>query len=130
MMCDIDHFKSVNDTYGHLAGDKVLQEAVAKAQAVIDSNDPSVKLYRTGGEEFNVIFPGYDLESTKPIVDQIFGALNHLDVKIKQKDVAITISVGVSSMVAADKSPDDFYKRVDDNLYHSKKNGRKQITMS
>ncbi|GEO62919.1 GGDEF domain-containing protein [Companilactobacillus nantensis] len=50
MMFDIDHFKQVNDTYGHLAGDKVLQKAVSTTQTVIDDNDPKVKLYRTGGE--------------------------------------------------------------------------------
>lgn len=128
MMFDIDHFKQVNDTYGHLAGDLVLQKAVTETQKVIDNNDPKVKLYRTGGEEFNVVFPGYDLPSTEPIVRQIFTSLNNLDIQDGKNQIKITISVGVSSLVATDKSPDDFYSRVDDNLYHSKKNGRMQIT--
>ncbi|MFC6176101.1 GGDEF domain-containing protein [Companilactobacillus huachuanensis] len=130
MMFDIDHFKQVNDTYGHLAGDKVLQKAVTVAQQVIDGNDPNVRLYRTGGEEFNVVFPGYDLPSTEPIVRQIFTALNNLDIQDGEKQIKITISVGVSSMSSSDDNPDDFYKRVDNNLYHSKKNGRMQITAS
>jgi len=128
MMFDIDHFKHVNDTYGHLAGDLVLQKAVTETQKVIDNNDPKVKLYRTGGEEFNIVFPGYDLPSTEPIVRQIFTALNNLDIQDGKNQIKITISVGVSSLVATDKSPDDLYSRVDDNLYHSKKNGRMQIT--
>jgi len=128
MMFDIDHFKQVNDTYGNLAGDLVLQKAVTETQKVIDNNDPKVKLYRTGGEEFNVVFPGYDLPSTEPIVRQIFTALNNLDIQDGEKQIKITISVGVSSLMSSDESPDDFYNRVDDNLYHSKKNGRMQIT--
>lgn len=128
MMFDIDHFKHVNDTYGHLAGDLVLQKAVATAQNVIDDNDPKVKLYRTGGEEFNVIFPGYDLPATEPIVHQIFNSLNHLTVKSNDDEISFTVSMGVSGISSTDKKPDDFYKRVDDNLYHSKKNGRMQIT--
>jgi len=111
-----------------LAGDLVLQKAVTETQKVIDNNDPKVKLYRTGGEEFNVVFPGYDLPSTEPIVRQIFTSLNNLDIQDGKNQIKITISVGVSSLVATDKSPDDFYSRVDDNLYHSKKNGRMQIT--
>jgi len=128
MMFDIDHFKQVNDTYGHLAGDLVLQRAVTETQKVINNNDPNVKLYRTGGEEFNIVFPGYDLPSTEPIVRQIFTALNSLNIQNGKNQIKITISVGVSSLAVTDKSPDDFYNRVDGNLYHSKKNGRMQIT--
>ncbi|WP_119326865.1 GGDEF domain-containing protein [Companilactobacillus musae] len=128
MMFDIDHFKSINDTYGHLAGDKVLQHVVDVVQTVIDANDPKVKLYRTGGEEFNIIFPGYDLNSTKPVVREIFMSLNHLPVEIDGKLIHISISVGVSTLSSEDVEPSDFYTRVDGNLYHSKRNGRMQIT--
>lgn len=131
MMFDIDHFKKVNDTYGHLAGDKVLRHTADVVQTVIDENDPNVKLYRTGGEEFNVIFPSYDLQATKPIVWQIFLALNHLDVDLGDKagnSIPITVSVGVSMISKKDLEPNDLYSRVDGNLYHSKKNGRMQIT--
>ncbi|CAJ1227384.1 GGDEF domain-containing protein [Lactiplantibacillus xiangfangensis] len=128
MMFDIDHFKHVNDTYGHLAGDRVLQHVVTVAQTVIDANDPNVKLYRTGGEEFNIVFPGYDLASTTTIVNQIFTAINNLDVKFDDQQIPISISVGVSSLACDDQTDNDFYNRVDQNLYHSKRNGRMQIT--
>lgn len=128
MMFDIDHFKHVNDTYGHLAGDKVLQHVADVAQTVINANDPKVKFYRTGGEEFNVVFPGYDLESTKDIVNEIFVALNHLPIDINGKKIYISISMGVSTVSSKDVQPNDLYSRVDDNLYHSKNNGRMQIT--
>jgi len=128
MMFDIDHFKAVNDNFGHLSGDKVLQQVVDVAQTVIDENDPRVKLYRTGGEEFNILFPGYDLNSTKTIVDQIFTVVNNLDINLTNKTIPVSISVGVSTLSDNDEIPNDFYKRVDSNLYYSKKHGRMQIT--
>jgi len=128
MMFDIDHFKHVNDTYGHLAGDKVLQHTVDVVQTVINENDPNVKLYRTGGEEFNVVFPGYDLDSTEVIVREIFTALNSLSIIIDGQEIKISVSIGVTKASKVDQTPDDFYKRVDNNLYQSKKNGRMTIT--
>ncbi|ASG80452.1 GGDEF domain-containing protein [Lactiplantibacillus pentosus] len=129
MMFDIDHFKHVNDTYGHLAGDRVLQEVSETVQTVLSENDPKVKLYRTGGEEFNVLFPGYDLVSTRAIVRQIFVAVNHLVVKYGDQEIAVSISVGVSTLHQADDSPVDFYNRVDQNLYFSKRHGRMRVTV-
>lgn len=128
LMFDIDHFKQVNDTYGHLAGDKVLQHVVDVVQTVIDETDSKVKLYRTGGEEFNVIFPGYDLNSTETIVREMFSALNHESVEYNGQKISISVSMGVSQISKKDLEPSDFYTRVDNNLYHSKKNGRMQIT--
>ena len=128
MMFDIDHFKHINDTYGHLAGDKVLQQVVDVVQTVIDENDSRIELYRTGGEEFNVLLPSYDLEETQKIVPQIFDALNHLGIDFNGQHIDFTVSVGVSEMSKKDDDPNDFYKRVDENLYHSKTNGRMQIT--
>jgi diguanylate cyclase (GGDEF)-like protein len=129
MMFDIDHSKHVNDTYGHLAGDRVLQEVSETVQTVLSENDPKVKLYRTGGEEFNVLFPGYDLVSTRAIVRQIFAAVNHLVVKYGDQEIAVSISVGVSTLHQADDSPVDFYNRVDQNLYFSKRHGRMRVTV-
>ncbi|AVK61143.1 GGDEF domain-containing protein [Lactobacillus sp. CBA3605] len=128
MMFDIDHFKQVNDTYGHLAGDRVLQQVADVVQTVIDANNPRVKLYRTGGEEFNILFPGYDLASTRSVVQQIFSALNHIPVNFGNQQIPISISVGVSTLATTDATPTDFYNRVDHNLYHSKRHGRMQIT--
>ena len=128
VMFDIDHFKRVNDTYGHLAGDRVLQHTVDVVQTVLNANDSSVKLYRTGGEEFNILFPNYDLEGTQTIVEEIFTALNHLKVTFDDKEIEISVSMGVSQISNKDVTPNDFYKRVDNNLYYSKKHGRMQIT--
>lgn len=128
MMFDIDHFKKINDKYGHLAGDAVLEYVVQVAQTVIDENDPNIKLYRTGGEEFNVLFPSYDLKATSSTVQEIFQALNHLSIDYNGQTINLTISAGVSTLESSDKTPTEFYSRADDNLYNSKKNGRMQVT--
>jgi len=128
MMFDIDHFKQINDTYGHLAGDRVLQSVSDTVHTVLRANDSQVKLYRTGGEEFNVLFSGYDLKSTTGIVDQIFSAVNHLVIKFEDQEITVSISIGVSELSQEDISPSDLYNRVDQNLYYSKRNGRMQIT--
>ncbi|GEO46398.1 GGDEF domain-containing protein [Companilactobacillus kimchii] len=129
MMFDIDHFKSINDTYGHLAGNKVLQTVVEVVQSVLAKNDKSIKLYRTGGEEFNIIFPHYHVKETQTIVKEIFEAVNHTEVDVDKNKIHITISVGVSEISKKDVSVNDFYSRVDKALYHSKRNGRKEITI-
>lgn len=130
MMFDIDHFKHINDTYGHAVGDEVLREVAATVQTVLTENDSAIKFYRTGGEEFNLLFPGYDVAATKSVVDQIFAAINHLEVHSKETVIRLSISVGVSAITTDDKAPMDFYNRVDRNLYHSKRHGRMQITVA
>lgn len=128
MMFDIDHFKQFNDTYGHAIGDKVLQDVANTVQTVLAENDPKLQLYRTGGEEFNVLFPGYDLDATNRVVKQVFMAVNHMNIHSAKTVLQVSISVGVSEIVGKDQSPLDFYNRVDHNLYRSKRNGRMQIT--
>lgn len=130
MMFDIDHFKNINDTYGHLIGDHVLQQVSSVVQTVLDANDSKVLFYRTGGEEFNVVFPGYAVNDTKIIVNQIFVAINHLQIHSGVKPVSVSISVGVSELTSDDKTSMDFYNRVDQNLYYSKRNGRMRVTVA
>lgn len=130
IMFDIDHFKRVNDTYGHSAGDAVLEQVAATAQRVLARNDPKLQLYRTGGEEFNILLPSYELEQTGQIATEIFEAVNRLTVTVGDQKIQVTLSLGVSSVLTGNQSPMDFYNRVDQNLYHSKRNGRKQITVA
>lgn len=129
VMFDIDHFKQVNDTYGHSAGDAVLQQVAATVSKVLAQNEPKFKLYRTGGEEFNILCPGYDVAAASDLATQIFEAVNQLTVHTAAQDIAVTLSVGVSAVLVTDKSPMDFYNRVDRNLYYSKQHGRHQITV-
>lgn len=128
MMFDIDHFKKTNDDYGHLAGDLVLQRVVEVTQALIDQTDSNIHLYRTGGEEFNIIFTHYSTEQAKEIITDIFNAVNDSTVIYKSNEVPITISAGVTQLQSSDLDPDTFYDRADMALYESKRHGRNQIT--
>ncbi|NLR10466.1 MULTISPECIES: GGDEF domain-containing protein [Lactobacillaceae] len=130
IMFDIDHFKQVNDTYGHSAGDAVLQQVAATVKSVLTNTDSKLKLYRTGGEEFNILLPNYDLSRTSQIATAIFEAVNRLTVTVGTQEIRVSLSIGVSTMLTADASPMDFYNRVDQNLYYAKQHGRKQITVA
>ena len=128
MMFDIDHFKQTNDEYGHLAGDQVLQKVVDVTQDVISNSDIQIKLYRTGGEEFNVVFPDYTVNQAREIIEEIFKNINSSIIIYKNEAIQINISAGVSQLTTTDSSPRAFYDRVDTALYKSKRNGRDQIT--
>ncbi|WP_309297212.1 GGDEF domain-containing protein [Lapidilactobacillus luobeiensis] len=131
IMFDIDHFKLVNDTYGHAAGDQVLRAIAKTVDQIARDHDPKIKFYRTGGEEFNLILPEYTLVECDPIAQQIFTTVDQLEIAIDPEQVVqVTISVGISIMNEDDQTSLDFYNRVDHNLYHSKRNGRHQITSS
>ena len=129
VMFDIDHFKHVNDTYGHLAGDEVLKQVAKTVANTLKASDSKIVLYRTGGEEFNIIFPNYTVDETEKIAQKVFDAVKDLTIAYNDVAIKVTISVGVSALSLKDSNPLDFYKRVDANLYRSKQNGRQQITV-
>ena len=129
IMFDIDHFKHVNDTYGHLAGDEVLKQVARTVASTLKAVDPKIVLYRTGGEEFNIIFPNYAVDRTEQVAQKVFDAVKDLTIAYNDVEIKVTISVGVSALSLKDSNPLDFYKRVDANLYRSKQNGRQQITV-
>ncbi|WP_341779582.1 GGDEF domain-containing protein [Levilactobacillus sp. HBUAS70063] len=129
VMFDIDHFKHVNDTYGHLAGDEVLKQVAKTVTNTLKASDSKIVLYRTGGEEFNIIFPNYTVDETEKIAQKVFDAVKDLTIAYNDVAIKVTISVGVSALSLKDSNPLDFYKRVDANLYRSKQNGRQQITV-
>lgn len=119
---DIDHFKVVNDTFGHQIGDQVLQEV---AEIFTNSIRPSDRAYRWGGEEFLVALP--ETQQSEAII-----MLNRLADNIRELRVhdvgTITISVGISEFIINDNF-DSIVKRVDDALYNAKSNGRDKVVI-
>ncbi|HIY93243.1 GGDEF domain-containing protein [Companilactobacillus sp. HBUAS56275] len=130
IMFDIDHFKSINDHYGHLIGDKVLQQVADITQTVLAANDNNIRFYRTGGEEFNIILPSYKLTEIDSITQEVFSAINNSQFCINNQTVDVSVSVGSSEIRDSDLTSDEFYSRVDEALYQSKRNGRMRITKS
>ncbi len=127
LMLDIDHFKKVNDTYGHIVGDQVLQEISTIIQNNIRKGDV---LIRYGGEEFLTILPGASIKGVEKIAEKIRRYVQEHGVKYKQQEIKVTVSLGGTSF--PEYTCDDtegLVKAADDNLYNSKDTGRNKSTI-
>jgi two-component system cell cycle response regulator len=125
---DVDFFKSVNDTYGHDAGDRVLQEIAGRLRASVRNSDLAC---RTGGEEFVVVLPGTDLHMAERVgetVRKMVAAKPFL--AAPGCHLSITVSLGIASMLSVDDAPDDLLKRADQALYRAKREGRNRVSLS
>jgi two-component system cell cycle response regulator len=125
---DVDFFKSVNDTYGHDAGDRVLQEMAGRLRAIIRNSDLAC---RTGGEEFVVVLPGTDLHSAERVgerVRKMVAAKPFL--AAPGCHLTVTISLGVASLLNVEDTPEDLLKRADRALYRAKREGRNRVSLS
>ncbi len=117
---DLDWFKTVNDRFGHLAGDDVLKKFADVASASMRASD---QLGRYGGEEFMLILPGASESTALAVVNRIRNAIAGGDWKSIALGLAITVSAGVSAYRTNDK-PDDLLGRADAALYRAKQEGR------
>lgn len=129
VMFDIDHFKQVNDRYGHTAGNFILAEVARGIKQILaESPLTNYEFYRTGGEEFNIIFAQRQTADVLDLVEDFWQQIREHNFKFEDFDISITLSVGVTQRQTSDTSFAMLYKRADDNLYHSKQNGRNTIT--
>ena len=120
---DVDHFKQINDSYGHAAGDKVLKivaECLANSLRSVDF------IARYGGEEFVMILPGSTLEQAMDVADRIREAVAKLGFHVSGKPLRITISCGVSALREGDTAASAF-ERADQALYRAKAEGRNRV---
>ncbi len=125
---DLDHFKTVNDTYGHLAGDRVLRDASNAARLVIREGDV---LVRTGGEEFLVVLPGAGPDDVSAVAERIRRAIGAISVASGDSLVRVTVSLGAASVPSTPAdTPDDLVALVDESLYEAKAAGRDRLVMS
>lgn len=120
IIVDVDHFKNVNDTYGHLAGDKVLHVIGANLKKSTRQIDFTA---RYGGEEFVVLLPETDLKDAKSVAEKIRQAVEEKPFKSGSNPVRITVSCGVATFQKGDgrKAP---FERADEALYLAKRSGR------
>ncbi len=129
MLFDIDHFKNVNDTYGHLAGDYVLNRTANLITTQLQTIDPELSLYRTGGEEFTILFTNYSMQQARTHIDAIAQSIRETKFEQAGNQITVRLSVGVTQVRRADVEQLDVYKRADQNLYYSKRHGRDQVTV-
>jgi len=123
LMLDIDHFKRINDTHGHPAGDEVLRALVACVGSSLRSTDV---LGRMGGEEFAVLLPETGEESARQIAERIRSDVEHLVVRHHTLEMRLTISIGLAITRGA-LTLDELLKLADDALYEAKRTGRNRV---
>lgn len=124
---DIDKFKSVNDTYWHLAGDEVIKRIAVVTEQCIDRYNGFVCRY--GGEEFVVALPDMKIEAAQTIIEELFEEICSQVVRYNEFEIPISVSVGLSSYPEICKNPDELLKRADWCMYYAKKHGRHQINV-
>ncbi|MCP5116421.1 MAG: GGDEF domain-containing protein [bacterium] len=125
LMLDLDHFKSVNDRYGHLAGDAVLCQFATCLSESIRTVDFAA---RYGGEEFTVILFETGRPDTWESAERIRARVEQMRVEVEPAMVlAVTASIGIAEACAADVEPDDLLRRSDAALYQAKQAGRNRV---
>lgn len=127
LMLDLDHFKVINDTYGHLVGDRVLRAVAGACRRVVREGDV---LIRFGGEEFLVLLPGAGPADVREVGERIRRAVAETSVVEGEQQVSVTVSLGGTTYRdATTESPDALVAQADSALYESKAAGRDRIVL-
>ena len=122
-MLDADHFKAINDTYGHQTGDEVLRAISDRCQKTLRANDV---LGRYGGEEFVVVFPETNLEDAGAVAERLRAAVAEHPIKVGDKALAVTVSIGLAAF-APGQDLEKLFQRADSALYTAKQDGRNLV---
>jgi diguanylate cyclase (GGDEF)-like protein len=126
-MVDVDHFKKVNDTYGHLAGDHVLKEIGKTLRTELRQCDVIV---RYGGEEFMVIMPETDQKQAIQPLERLRSKLSSMEISYGDLKIKVSISIGVASAPPVMKDPMGVIHRADEALYRAKRSGRNRVILN
>lgn len=121
LMMDLDHFKNINDRFGHLVGDQVLTSAAQIMRAQAPNDAPFGRL---GGEEFSLALAGTSLEEAVVIAEKLRNAIASKPIETRDQKLPITISIGVAQAGAKLKNAADLLNAADDRLYRAKQAGR------
>jgi len=124
LVFDVDYFKRINDTWGHEAGDRVLQKISTAAQLIMRKKDC---VGRTGGEEFMVVLPDSSLESATEVAQRLCDCIAELDMQEIDDNLVVTISLGVAQLSDVDTTVSLLTQRADNALYRAKDSGRNRV---
>jgi diguanylate cyclase (GGDEF)-like protein len=127
LMLDLDHFKQVNDRYGHGAGDDVLRETARRIKATVREMDVAA---RYGGEEFAVVLPETDLDTARDVAERIRLAVADAPIDTRQGPVAVTLSAGVATLDVRGRGLGGLLEAADAALYQAKAAGRNRVAVA
>ncbi len=124
---DIDKFKNVNDTYGHLAGDLVIKMVASIGDKYAEKHNGFACRY--GGEEFLVVLPDYDVEQALKVLEEMHEEIKSTPVSFNGTDISVNVCIGLSSYPSICDNTDILISRADKAMYHGKKNGRGRLVV-
>ena len=124
LVMDADHFKKINDKYGHSIGDRCLKEIIKRTAPLLRKND---MLARYGGEEFAVIMPGTDGKGAEQVAEKIRQTIERIEFIYREDIVRVTVSIGASEVKQEDASHMDLFNRADTAVYQAKEGGRNRV---
>ncbi|EHQ52912.1 PAS/PAC sensor-containing diguanylate cyclase [Ectothiorhodospira sp. PHS-1] len=127
LMVDLDYFKNINDTYGHSAGDLVLQHFADTLRSCLRRMDLPA---RTGGEEFAVLLPGTSEQEALILAERLRRKVKSTPAVTPEAIIAVTVSIGITLLRAEDSGPDATLGRADEALYRAKNSGRNQVVLA
>jgi diguanylate cyclase (GGDEF)-like protein/PAS domain S-box-containing protein len=127
LLLDIDDFKIINDSYGHPAGDQVLQRIAESGKGALRRGD---LFGRIGGEEFAAVFPGCAPEMAKQIAERLQREIQRLSFTHDGKQYGVTVSQGLTNLTPEDEMLDALFSRADAAMYQAKRQGKNQIVLA
>ena len=126
MLLDIDHFKRINDTYGHLAGDKVLTDVAKMIDERVRKSD---LCGRYGGEEFIILLQQSDVDDAQKLAEDLRINIEKHPIIYKNSTLHVTISIGLSVIDSSMQTAQDWIQQADTAMYQSKQKGRNKTTI-
>lgn len=127
LICDIDHFKQVNDEHGHLAGDEALRAVAQRLQALLRQGDI---LGRFGGEEFVILLSGIGVVNAKSIAERLRRSAAADPIAVETGSIRLTVSLGVATLENSDGSLAEMLAAADEALYSAKRGGRNKVVVA
>lgn len=126
MVIDIDHFKNINDSLGHAAGDEVIRSLAKTCVGMLRKSD---SFGRLGGEEFGILLPETEIEEAMKVAEKLRELLASLPVQTEHTEIRFTVSIGVAEKMPTDSSLETLINRADIRMFAAKNSGRNKVVM-